>query len=442
MDKKRIIVDEAPEEWHNEVFEEMHEEEVAVTISKQLEQRFVLYAAMDSQSADGMPETPSTKRQLELQKVLVKELEDLGAADVRLTEHGIVIATIPATVEGAPKVAFLAHVDTALDYAAANVKPIIHRNYDGTPIVLPGDSMQILDEATAPELKDRIGDTIITSDGTTLLGADDKSGVAVIMTMVEQLIDNPSIPHGPIRVCFTPDEEIGTGISKLSLEELDADVAYTLDGEKLGEVTYESFSADKALVRITGVSIHPGKAKGRLVNALTLGAKLLNLLPQHTRTPETTDGKEGFIHLTRMEGSSFQAELRFILRDFERDGLEAHGDALRSAIDAIGKLEPRAKLELEITKQYRNMRYWLENDMRPAKLAIEAVRLVGIEPEIVAIRGGTDGAQLTERGLPTPNLFAGIHNAHGPLEWTSIQEMNKALEMCVHLVQLWSKETA
>ena len=412
-----------------------------MNVLEQLERRFVQYAAMDTQSAEGLAQTPSTEQQLELQRVLVRELEDLGVTDVLLTEHGFVIATIPATVENVPKVAFLAHVDTALDYVAANVKPIVHRNYDGNPIVLPGDSVQVLDEATAPELKDKIGDTIITSDGTTLLGADDKAGVAVIMTMAERLIADPSIPHGPIRVCFTPDEEIGTGIGRLSLEELDADVAYTLDGEKLGEVTYESFSADKAIVRITGVSIHPGKAKGRLVNALTLAAKLLNLLPQHTRTPETTEGKEGFIHLTRMEGSSFQAELHFILRDFERDGLQSHGDALRAVIDAIEKLEPRAKLEMEITKQYRNMRYWLENDMRTAELAIEAVRLAGMKPDIIAIRGGTDGSQLTERGLPTPNLFASIHNAHGPLEWTSVEEMEKSLETCLHLVQLWAGES-
>ncbi|TFG62243.1 MAG: peptidase T, partial [Gemmatimonadales bacterium] len=302
-----------------------------MTIANQLEERFVRYAAMDSQSADGMKGTPSTKTQLELQETLTKELEDLGASDVRLTEHGIVIATVPATVEGAPTVAFLAHVDTALDYAASNVKPIVHRNYNGSPIVLPGDPVQVLDEITAPELMDRVGDTIITADGTTLLGADDKSGVAVIMTMVERLIADPSIPHGPVRICFTPDEEIGTGIAKVSLEELAADVAYTLDGDKLGDVTYESFSADKAVVRITGVSIHPGKAKGRLVNALTLAAKLLNLLPQHTRTPETTDGREGFIHATRMNGSSAHVELQFILRDFERDGLAAHGEALRAA---------------------------------------------------------------------------------------------------------------
>lgn len=408
---------------------------------EKLEQRFVRYAAIGTQSADGMPSTPSTEKQLDLQRLLVQELSDLGASDVRLTEHGFTMATIPATIEDAPTVAFLAHVDTALDYAADNVKPILHRNYDGQPIVLPGDPSQILNDITAPELKDKIGDTIITSDGTTLLGADDKAGVAIIMTMAEAMLSDPTISHGPIRVCFTPDEEIGTGIGKLSLEDLDADVAYTLDGETLGEVTYESFSADKAVVTITGVSIHPGKAKGRLVNALTLAARLLTLLPQDTRTPETSDGREGFIHLARMEGSSFRAELHFILRDFEREGLESHRKTLRAAIETIQKLEPRAHLEIEISKQYRNMRYWLENDMRPAKLAIEAVRLAGIEPSSAPIRGGTDGAQLTERGLPTPNLFASIHNAHGPLEWTSIQEMNAALDMCLHLSQLWSKET-
>ncbi len=411
-----------------------------MTIETQLEERLVRYAAIGTQSADGMEQTPSTQTQLVLQQLLADELMDLGAQDIRLTEHGILMATVPATVQNAPRVAFLAHVDTALDYAADHVKPVVHRNYGGKPILLPGDPSQVLDDVTAPELKDRIGDTIITSDGTTLLGADDKSGVAVIMTLVEHLVSNSAIPHGDVRICFTPDEEIGTGIGKLKLDELNADVAYTLDGENLGEVTYESFSADKAMVRITGVSIHPGKAKGRLVNALTLAAKLLNLLPQHTRTPETTDGREGFIHLTQMKGSSYQAELQFILRDFEREGLAAHGDALRAAVDAILKLEPRARVEIEITKQYRNMRYWLENDMRPAQLAMDAVRLAGVEPSVAPIRGGTDGAQLTERGLPTPNLFASIHNAHGPLEWTSVQEMKVCLDTCVHLVTLWAVE--
>jgi len=407
-----------------------------------LEERFVRYAAVDTQSADGMEETPSTQIQLDLQRMLVSELETLGASDIRLTEYGFVIATIPGNVVGAPRLAFLAHVDTALDYAASSVKPVVHRDYDGKPIVLPGDPTKVLDESTAAELKGLIGETIITSDGTTLLGADDKSGVAVIMTLAERLLSDPSIPHGDIRVCFTPDEEIGTGISKLSLEALDADVAYTLDGGEAGEVTYESFSADKALVRITGVSIHPGSAKDRLVNALTLAGKLISLLPQHARTPETTDGKQGFIHLVRMTGNSAEAELHFILRDFERDGLRSHGEALQALVDTVARLEPRAKLSCEISKQYRNMRYWLEEDMRPADLMIEAVRAVGLEPKITPIRGGTDGSQLTERGLPTPNLFAGIHNAHGPLEWTSVKEMEQSLDACSELVRLWAKEKA
>lgn len=412
-----------------------------MTIAKQLEERFVRYAAIDTQSADGTGRTPSTEKQLDLQRMLKAELESLGASEIRLSDKGFVMATIPGTLPDAPTLAFLAHVDTALDYNASNVKPIVHRDYDGTPIILPGDPTQVLDESTAPELADKMGETIITSDGTSLLGADDKSGVAVIMTMAEQLLSDPAIPHGDIRVCFTPDEEIGTGISELPLDELRADVAYTLDGESLGEVTYESFSADRATVRITGVSIHPGSAKGRLVNALTLAAKLLNLLPQHARTPETTDGKEGFIHLVRMEGTSFEAELHFILRDFEREELAAHGDALQAAVQAIQLLEPRATLSCEIVKQYRNMRYWLEDDMRPANLAIEAVKAAGLEPKVVSIRGGTDGSQLTERGLPTPNLFAGIHNAHGPLEWTSVQEMEKSLETCLHLIALWANQS-
>jgi tripeptide aminopeptidase len=406
-----------------------------------LEDRLIRYAKVDTQSDESSETVPSTPRQLDLQRLLVEELKGLGASDIELTKTGFVLATIPSTVGAdAPVVAFLAHVDTAGDFAASNVKPIVHRNYQGEPIVLPGDPSRIIDPASSPGLGEKVGDTIITADGTTLLGADDKAGVAVIMTLAERLLADPSIPHGNLRVCFTPDEETGMGIGHLALEDLAADVAYTLDGEALGEVTYESFSADKAVVRISGVAIHPGKAKGRMVNALTLAAKLIGLLPQHARTPETTSGKEGFIHLVQLQGTAAEAELHFILRDFEREGLAAHGEALKAAAEALARLEPRAKVECTITRQYRNMRYWLENDMRPAELALEAVRLAGITPKIEPVRGGTDGSQLTERGLPTPNLFAGVHNAHGPLEWTCISEMAKSFESCLHLVQLWAKE--
>ncbi len=415
---------------------------MTIDVQARLEERLVRYARVGTQSREGSDTMPSTAGQLELQRQLLDELEMLGVADARLTASGFVLATIPASPDRneAPTMAFLAHVDTATDFPASDVHPLVHRRYAGEPIVLPGDPSKVLDERSAPELSDAIGSTLITSDGTTLLGADDKSGVAIAMTLAEILLDTPGIPHGTVRICFTPDEEIGTGISHLSLDELHADVAYTLDGERLGEVTCETFSADKAVVRITGVAIHPGKAKGRLVNALTWAAKLIALLPQSARTPETTDGRDGFIHLVRMHGTAAEAELHFILRDFELDGLEAHGHALRSACDAVTALEPRATVECTIQRQYRNMRYRLEEDRRPAELALEAVRQSGVEPTITAIRGGTDGSQLTERGLPTPNLFAGIHNAHGPLEWTSVQEMDASLRACIELVKLWSDE--
>lgn len=412
------------------------------TRQERLETRFVRYAKVGTQSRDDADTVPSTAAQLELQEMLVEELRAIGADEVRLTETGFVLATVPATVAGAPTVAFLAHVDTAADFPASGVQPIVHRDYDGSPITLPGDPSKTLDDDSAPGLCERRGETIITSDGRTLLGADDKAGVAVIVTLAEELLGDRSVPHGPIRLCFTPDEETGTGIAHLSLDELGADVAYTLDGEDQGEVTYESFSADKAVVRIRGVSIHPGKAKGRLVNALTLAAKLICLLPQHARTPETTDGREGFIHLVRMHGSAADVEMQFILRDFEREGLAAHGEALKTATQAIQRLEPRACVECDIRPQYRNMRYWLDDDMRPADLALEAVRKAGLTPKVTPIRGGTDGSQLTERGLPTPNLFAGIHNAHGPLEWTSVQEMDQAVQVCVELVRLWGEQAS
>jgi tripeptide aminopeptidase len=410
-------------------------------VRERLEERLVRYARIDTQS-DGASETvPTTARQLDLQRVLKAELEGLDAEDVRLTDAGFLLATIPATTRrSVPTVAFLAHVDTASDFAASGVRPIVHRDYAGTHIVLPGNPDVTLDPAKEPALAARRGDTIITADGTTLLGADDKAGVAIIVTVAEHLLANRTIPHGKVRLCFTPDEETGTGIRHLELAELGADVAYTLDGEALGEVTYESFSADQAVVRIQGVAIHPGKAKGRLVNALSLAAKLINLLPQHARSPETTDGRAGFIHLVHMSGTAAEVELTFILRDFELAGLEAHGEALRAAADAVAKLETRSKVTCTITRQYRNMRYWLEKDMRPARLAFEAVRRAGVSPIEVPVRGGTDGSQLTERGLPTPNLFAGVHNPHGPQEWASVGEMDKAVETCVHLVRLWADE--
>jgi len=407
---------------------------------EELEERFLRYVRIDTQSAEDSNEIPSTSRQLDLLRLLQRELEALGASDVVLTDYGCVLATIPATAPASdvPTVAFLAHVDTAPAFSGTNVQPIVHRNYAGAPILLPDDPDQVLTVESAPELKSKLGEDVVTASGATLLGADDKAGVAIIMVLASRLLSDLSIPHGDIRICFTPDEEVGRGVENLTLDDLGASVAYTLDGGPSGEVTYETFSADRALVRITGVSIHPGLAQGEMVNALHLAAKLINMLPQSKRTPETTSGREGFIHLYRLSGTVAQAELHFILRDFELDGLQAHADLLRTVCDALQATEPQAKVECTIAKQYRNMRYWLEEDMRPVELAMEAIRQAGITPVVNPIRGGTDGSRLTERGLPTPNLFTGMQNVHGPLEWVSLQDMARATQVCLNLAQLWA----
>jgi len=404
-----------------------------------LEQRLVRYTAIDSQSDEASTTTPSTTTQWDLLRLLQTELESLGAQDVRLTDTGFVIATVPATVTTpVPRVAFLAHVDTAPAFNATGVKPIVHHSYDGAPIVLPDEPTQVLSPDVNPYLATKTGDDIITASGTTLLGADDKAGVAIIMTLAEHLLAHRDLPHGEIRICFTPDEEIGTGIGNLNLDDLAADYAYTLDGGVVGELTYETFSADKAVVTVTGVSTHPGTAYGTMVNALHLAAKIIDTLPQHTRTPETTTGRDGFIHAYRMDGTAARAELAFILRDFERDGLQSHGDLVRSVCAAVQASEPRASITCTITPQYRNMRYWLEQDMRPVDMVVRAMQKTGIEPHYQPVRGGTDGSQLTERGVPTPNLFTGMQNIHGPLEWISVQDMAKAVEMCVAVAQEWT----
>ncbi len=412
------------------------------TILQDLEARFLRYVQIDTQSDESSGAVPSTAIQLDLSRQLVAELEALGTTDIQLTDYGCVMATIPATIddENVPVVAFLAHVDTAPAFNGFGVKPIVHRGYNGQEIVLPDDDTQIINSENSPRLAEKIGEDIITASGTTLLGADDKAGIAIIMTLADYLVKNPHIPHGKLRICFTPDEEIGRGVVNLKLEDLGADVAYTLDGGPKGEVTYETFSADKAVVKITGVSTHPGTAKDHLVNALTLAANLINLLPQETDTPETTSGRQGFIHLYGMTGTAASAQLGFILRDFELDGLQAYGDKIREVCQAIQAFEPRAKIECTITPQYRNMRYWLENDMKPVELALQALDQSVITPIVQPIRGGTDGSGLTEMGLPTPNLFTGMHNCHGPLEWVSLQDMAAATEVCVNLVQLWAEE--
>mgnify|MGYP000613314922 CR=1 FL=1 len=405
----------------------------------ELEDRLVRYTAIDSQSNEESQSSPSTEIQFDILRLLETELAEMGAQDVRLTDYGVVLATIPGTAPG-PTVGLLAHVDTAPQFNASGVKPRVVRGYNGGDITFPDDPSLVLSPEAYPYLADKQGHDIVTASGTTLLGADDKAGVAIIMTAARHLLANPEIAHGPIRIAFTPDEEIGRGVGERLPKDLGADFAYTFDGGKVGEIEYETFSADAAEITITGVSIHPGLAKGKMVNAIHLASKIISTLPQATMTPEVTDGPDGFIHATEMTGGSSEMKIKLILRDFERDGLAAKGALLRQVCDAVQTTEPRAAITCDIRPQYRNMRYWLEEDMTPVDLARAASRKLAIEPVSAPIRGGTDGSRLTEMGVPTPNLFTGMQNIHGPLEWISVQDMGRATELCLTLLDLAAKK--
>jgi tripeptide aminopeptidase len=374
-----------------------------------------------------------------LLRLLRDELTALGAEDVRLTEHGYVLATVPATSRkpNLPRIAWFAHVDTATNLPSA-AKPIVHRRYDGRPLVLPDDPTKQINVESTPYLREAIGQDVITASGKTLLGADDKSGVAVIMAAVRHLLQHPEIPHGPIRICFNPDEEIARGVHALDLGELAADVGYTLDGSFRGEIDFETFSADGAKLEIVGVASHPGWAKDVMVNAARIAGRFLAALPREV-SPERTSGHEGFIHPIECQASAERASVRLILRDFELDGLAAKRTTVERIVADLRAEEPRARLTLTFTEQYRNMRYWLEKDMRPVEFACEAIRRIGLEPKSEAIRGGTDGSNLTARGLPTPNLFVGMHEVHSEREWVSLQDMTKAAEMLVELAKVWEE---
>ena len=396
----------------------------------ELADRLIRYCAIDSQSDADSPTAPSTAIQLDMQRLLVTELQQMGAEDVRLTAYGAVLATIPGTVEG-PTVGFLAHVDTAPQFNAQGVKPRIIRGYNGGAITYPDAPGLILTPEAFPYLAQKVGHDIITASGLTLLGADDKAGVAIVMTAARHMLANPDVARPRLRLAFTPDEEIGRGVDPRLPADLGADFAYTFDGGALGEIEFETFSADGAVVTIRGVSIHPGYATGKLVNAIHLASKIIQTLPQATLTPETTAGRDGFIHATDMDGGASEMRIKFILRDFERDGLAAKGALLRQVCDSVAATEPRAEIACTITPQYRNMRYWLETDMTPVDLARDAARSLGIDPLSVPIRGGTDGSRLTEMGVPCPNLFTGMQNIHGPLEWISVQDMAVATRLCL-----------
>ncbi len=400
----------------------------------ELETRLTRYAAIDSQSNAASTSSPSTDIQFALLNLLTSELHDIGARNVQLTDYGTVIATIPGTAPG-PTIALLAHIDTAPQFNATGVKPRVIHRYNGGDITYPDNPSLILSPADYPYLATKQGHDIITASGLTLLGADDKAGVAILMTAARHLLANPKIQHPTLRIAFTPDEEIGRGVNARLPADLAADFAYTFDGGAVGEIEFESFSADAATVHIKGVSIHPGTAKGKMVNAIHLAAKIIGALPQQTMLPELTEGREGFIHATDMTGGSSEMTLQFILRDFELDGLAQKTAILQAVCAAVAATEPRAEITCTITKQYRNMRYWLEKDMTPVTLALTAARSIGLDPVSVPIRGGTDGSRLTEMGIPCPNLFTGMQNIHGPLEWVSVQDMAQATALCLALVQ-------
>jgi tripeptide aminopeptidase len=403
--------------------------------------RFCRYVRVDTQADETSKTYPSTPGQLELGRMLAEELRALGLRDAEQDEHGIVLATVPATVgHSAPTIAWIAHVDTSPETSGRGVKPVVHANYDGKDIVLPGDTSKVLRAADNPELAALEGKTIITTDGTTLLGGDDKAGVAVIMEAVAQLLARPEVPHGPIRVCFTCDEEIGHGVDHIDLKKLGAVVGYTQDGSGAGEIDNETFSADLAVVTITGINIHPALAKGRMVNAVRLAGLLLERLPRLTQSPETTDGRDGFLHPYRIEGGVAEATLRILLRDFDTPKLAERAELLRAVARTIAAEYPQARIDVKVTPQYRNMADGLGREPRAVALAQEAMRRAGIEPKLTIVRGGTDGSRLTEMGLPTPNLSTGEHNIHSPLEWTCLEEMATAVRVLIELARCWGEK--
>jgi tripeptide aminopeptidase len=362
----------------------------------------------------------------------------MGYGDAVQNEFGIVFATIPGNVPGAPTIAFNSHVDTSPETSGDGVKPQVIKNYPGNDIVLPGDPSKVIRFADTPELHGLIGKTIITTDGTTLLGSDDKAGVAVIMELARILKEHPEIPHGPIRVVFTCDEEIGKGVLHLDPKEIGAVVAYTLDGQGAGEIEAETFSADKATVTITGVNIHPALAKGRMVNAIRIASQFVDRLPKRVLSPETTDGRDGFIHAYQMDGGVGKMTIGLLLRDFETKNLEVEAKLLHDIASTLRAEYPEAKIDVLIQQQYRNMRDGIAREPRAIEYAEEAVKRAGITPKHLIIRGGTDGAQLTAKGLPTPNLSTGEHNIHSPLEWTCLEEMDAAVRVLVELVKVWA----
>jgi len=403
--------------------------------------RFLRYVRIDTQSAEDADTYPSTEKQLDLSRLLVDELHAIGLTDAALTEHGYVLATLPGAA-GAPVIGLIAHVDTTPETPGGGVEPIVHEAYDGAPIVLPGDPTQVLDPVEEPELAARVGHDIVTSDGTTLLGADDKAGVAEIMAALEYLAAHPEPAHATVRVAFTVDEEVGLGAQHFDLDEFGAEVGYTLDGSGLGELEIETFSARAVRITIRGRGAHPGSAKGKLVNSVKLAADLIAALPRDALSPETTDGREGFVHPSRISGSVEETVVALIVRDHDDGKLEEHTALVRRLAAELEAREPRARVTVDATDTYSNMRAAIDRHPRVVAAAEEAIRRAGVEPVRSLIRGGTDGAVLSAMGLPTPNIFTGGQNYHSLREWASVQDMSAAAATVVELARVWAEPAA
>jgi tripeptide aminopeptidase len=395
---------------------------------------------IDTQSDPESTTFPSTEKQKDLSRVLVAELLEMGLTDAHLDEFGYVYATLPSNVnKKVPVICFCSHVDTSPDCTGANVKPIVHRNYQGQDIVLPDDNSQVIKPSEHPYLLERIGDDIVTASGTTLLGADDKAGVAVIMDFVQKMVQNPNIPHGDIKILFTPDEEIGHGVDHVNIEKLGADYGYTLDAGERGCYEDETFSADGATVNFYGISAHPGYAKDKLVNALKIAGDFLSRLPKNEWSPETTSDREGFVHPVTMGGGAEHAYVKFIVRDFITANLAEHEAKLKSLMEATVADYPGATASMEVAEQYRNMKDVVQLTPEISEYAIKAIEMAGMTPQLTSARGGTDGSRLSFMGLPCPNIFTGEMAFHGKHEYVSVQDMEKASEVLVHLSGLWAQ---
>ncbi len=405
-------------------------------------ERFMRYVQVDTQSDPASKTFPSTEKQKNLSLLLAAELRAAGIADAHVDEHGYVYATIPTnTPKTVPVVCFCSHVDTAPDCSGTGVKPILHKNYDGSDIVLPDDTTQVVSPNNHPYLLQKMGEDIITASGTTLLGADDKAGVAIIMDMANYLVSHPHIQHGEIKILFTPDEEVGHGTEKLDMQKLGADFAYTLDGGELGTFEDETFSADGARITIHGVIVHPGYAKGKLVNAIKIAGEILAALPTSEWSPETTEGRQGFVHPVAVGGLAEQATIDFIVRDFDTANLAHHEARLNAIAETVVQRHPGATMVFEVHAQYRNMKQVVDKHPQVAAYATEAYQRAGLAVKKEPIRGGTDGSRLSFMGLPAPNIFTGMQAIHSKQEFVSVQDMQKAVKVLVNLVQVWEQNS-